>query len=430
MSQVRLITLDPGHFHAALVQKEMYPQVDKRVHVYSPVGTDLTAHLNRIVGFNTRQDRPAKWEMEVHASPDFLPRMLAEKPGNVVVLSGRNRAKIDYILAAVQAGLHVLADKPWVLTGPDLEKLRQAVDIADQKGLIAYDIMTERFEITSILQRELVNEETVFGQPLAGSPEAPAVYMESVHYLLKQVAGVPLRRPNWFFDITQQGEGLTDVGTHLVDLVMWILFPDQAMDSAKDIISIISGKRWATFLTRADFQKITGETDLPAFLSGWDPNDNFAYYCNNSVSYQIRGVHVKLDILWGLQAEPGSGDSHLAIFKGTRASVEVRQGKEQNFKPEIYVVPRQNQEAAVGDALQKKIARLQTKYPGVSAQKQGERWWITIPDNYRIGHEAHFAEVTQQFLRYLENPKALPAWEKANMLAKYYVTTKGVEISH
>jgi hypothetical protein len=27
MSEVRLMTLDPGHFHAALVQKEMYPGV-------------------------------------------------------------------------------------------------------------------------------------------------------------------------------------------------------------------------------------------------------------------------------------------------------------------------------------------------------------------------------------------------------------------
>jgi hypothetical protein len=27
--KVKLITLDPGHFHAALVQKSMYPQVDR-----------------------------------------------------------------------------------------------------------------------------------------------------------------------------------------------------------------------------------------------------------------------------------------------------------------------------------------------------------------------------------------------------------------
>ncbi len=35
---VKLITLDPGHFHAALVQKSMYPQVDPTVFVYAKRG--------------------------------------------------------------------------------------------------------------------------------------------------------------------------------------------------------------------------------------------------------------------------------------------------------------------------------------------------------------------------------------------------------
>jgi hypothetical protein len=48
---------------------------------------------------------------------------------------------------------------------------------------------------------------------------------------------------------------------------------------------------------------------------------------------------------------------------------------------------------------------------------------------YRVGHEAHFAEVTRQFFAYLKDPKTLPAWEKPNMLAKYYVSTKGVEMA-
>ena len=38
MADVRLMTVDPGHFHAALVQKEMYPGVSKRVHVFAPLG--------------------------------------------------------------------------------------------------------------------------------------------------------------------------------------------------------------------------------------------------------------------------------------------------------------------------------------------------------------------------------------------------------
>jgi hypothetical protein len=204
MTEVKLITLDPGHFHAALVQKESYPGVARCVHVYAPLGPDLLAHLGRIAGFNQRRDNPTGWELEIHACPDFLARLLAEKRGNVVVLSGRNRHKIDYLQAAVEAGLNVLADKPWIISGTDLVRLEAVLDTAEAKGLIAYDIMTERYEITSILQRELVNHTDIFGSVVPGTLDEPGVFMESVHYLMKSVAGVPLRRPAWFFDTTQR----------------------------------------------------------------------------------------------------------------------------------------------------------------------------------------------------------------------------------
>ena len=44
----RFMTLDPGHFHAGLVQKEMYPDVSPTVDVYAPEGPDLDAHLKRM----------------------------------------------------------------------------------------------------------------------------------------------------------------------------------------------------------------------------------------------------------------------------------------------------------------------------------------------------------------------------------------------
>ena len=167
MSQVKFMTLDPGHFHAGLVQKEMYQGVSKQIHVYAPLGSDLTAHLNRIIAFNNRKENPTAWELEVHTGPDFMARMLHERPGNVVVISGRNRGKIDRIKASVDAGLNVLADKPWIIEPADLPKLESALNTADQKGLIAYDIMTERYEITSILQKELLNDSATFGTALA-----------------------------------------------------------------------------------------------------------------------------------------------------------------------------------------------------------------------------------------------------------------------
>ena len=43
MTPIRLMTLAPGHFHAALVQKHMPPGVHRRCHVYAPLDGDLIA---------------------------------------------------------------------------------------------------------------------------------------------------------------------------------------------------------------------------------------------------------------------------------------------------------------------------------------------------------------------------------------------------
>jgi hypothetical protein len=37
--------------------------------------------------------------------------------------------------------------------------------------------------------------------------------------------------------------------------------------------------------------------------------------------------------------------------------------------------------------------------------------------------------VTARFLGYLKDRSTLPAWERANMIAKYRITTEAVELS-
>jgi predicted dehydrogenase len=414
MSEFRLITLDPGHFHAALIQKQMYSGVSKRVAVYAPLGPDLIEHLNRVARFNLRPENPTSWELDIHAAPDFLERMLEERPGNLVVVSGRNRGKIDLIRQSLDAGFHVLADKPWIIRAADLAGLEQVLAASGHEELVAYDIMTERYEITSILQRELVNDAETFGEILPGSEQEPAVYMESVHHLLKLVAGVPGLRPAWFFDIQEEGEALADVGTHLVDLAQWTLFPERAIDYRTDI-EMLAASRWPTAVTAAQFRQATG-----------GPGEALDYYCNTRVSYALRGIHIKLDILWRWEAPAGTGDTHLAVYRGSKSRIEIRQGQEENYRPELYVYPRG---AEARRALERKIGALASRYPGLAAEDQGARVRVRIPDQYRVGHEAHFAQVTNQFFEYLKRPETFPAWENPNMLAKYYVTTKGVELS-
>src|SRR5260370_8306787 len=120
--------------------------------------------------------------------------------------------------------------------------------------------------MTSLLQKEVVNDAETFGMIVAGTEQEAGVFMESMHYLMKTVAGVPNRRPAWFFDVEQQGEGLTDVGTHLVDLVNWILFPETPLDYLEDV-EVSTARRWPTVLSRADFLRVTGTAPFPHSLS-------------------------------------------------------------------------------------------------------------------------------------------------------------------
>ena len=419
MPSVQLITLDPAHFHAALVQKEMYAAVSPLVTVYAPLGLDLTEHLTRVARFNQRADAPTTWELDVHTGPDSLARMLGEQqPGSVVILSGRNSSKIERIEQSVAHGFHVLADKPWILRSADLPRVAAALDAADEKGIIAYDIMTERYEVTSLLHRELVNASAIFGTLLPGTTEEPAIYTDSMHRISKTVAGVPMLRPLEFFDIERQGEGLSDVGTHLVDLTQWIAFPDTAIDYQADI-EMLDARRWPTTLNEEQWRTVTGTAPLSP--------GNFDYYGNNFVSYCLRGIHVQMDVRWDLE---GVSDTHMARFQGSKASIEVRQGADENYRPEVYIVPNTPElRAEIHFALRAKLDQLEATIDGVTITDSGHEFLLNIPDHHRVGHEAHFAEVTRQFFSYLDDPKTLPAWEKPNMLAKYYVSTKGVEMA-
>ena len=425
----RLMTLDPGHFHAALFQKEMWSGVAPQVDVYAPLGPDLLAHLQRVMQFNTRLEQPARWQLEVHAGSNSLERLLAERPGNVVVLSGNNRGKIDRLAAVVARGLHVLADKPWIIEPDELPRLEAALKAAEENGVAAYDAMTQRYEVSCVLARELARDPEIFGVCLPGSPEEPAVRMESVHYFLKEVAGAPVLRPAWFFDARQQGEALADVGVHLVDLVQWTLFPDQALDYRRDV-AVIQGSHWPTLLSLPQFQRVTGEEAFPASARGSVREGSLECCANNRVVYSLRNVVVRLDVRWEFEPPPGGKDTEFAEFRGARSRIEVRQGREEQFVPEVFVVPGDpKSKARVQAALDRRVRLLQPVIPGLSAQDQGGRFRMVIPGGQRSGHEAHFAMLTRQFLEYVRNPKAAPAWERPNMAAKYYVTTQGVKLA-
>lgn len=419
---VHLITLAPGHFHAALVQKTATPGIDSVVHVFAPDGPELEAHLNLIKQYNGRADQPTNWKEEVYTGADWLEKMKADRKGSVVVLAGNNREKTNYINAAVKAGMNVLADKPMAITEADFNSLRTSFADAASSKVLLYDIMTERSEITNILQKEFMRDATVFGEMQSGTPEQPAIEIESIHHFYKMVSGKPLRRPTWFFDPSQQGDALVDVNTHLVDLTHWMLFDTAALDYTTDI-RMDKAVKWKTPLTRAQFSTITGAETFPDFLLPYVKDSVAGIAANGTVDYTVKGSHIRLSALWNFEAPTGGGDTHYAIARGTRANIVIRQGKEESWKPELYVEPNVP-DTAFATTLEAAVKRLSAQHPGITVEAQGKRYRILIPQELRTGHEAHFAEVLQRYLGFLK-AGAVPEWEVKNMITKYYVTTAG-----
>ena len=427
--KIKLVTLDPGHYHAALVQKSMYEQIDPIVKVYAPDGPDVQNYLAQIQRFNERAENPTHWRQEVYKGDDFLEKMLTGKSGDIIVLSGNNRRKAEYIKASIDAGYNVFCDKPMCIDTKGFALLEQAFASAESKGLLLYDIMTERYNTTCILQKLLVLNKDLFGEMEAGSPENPAVVKESVHHFFKYVAGAPLKRPAWYFDTTQQGEGLVDVTTHLIDLMMWTCFPEQAIDYRTDVV-INKARRWPTMLTLAQYQKVTGVSEFPDYLKDKLNEDGVLLcYANGETTFTMKGICLKLSVSWDFQAPEGGADTHTSLFRGSKANVIIRQGKEQGYRPEVYVEPARGRDARkVAASLKRAVAGLQRKFPGLKAEKAGDGWHIVIPDKCRVGHEAHFRNVMDAYLQYLVQGR-LPEWEVPNMIAKYYITTRSLELA-
>lgn len=268
----------------------------------------------------------------------------------------------------------------------------------------------------------------VFGELEKGTPENPAIVKESIHHFYKTVSGNVVKRPAWFLDPKQQGEGIVDVMTHLVDLVQWEAFPGQALDYKTDI-KITSARRWTTDIPLSKFKTITRLEAFPDFLKNNVVGDSILKVSSNGeVNYQLRGINARTSVVWNYESKDGSGDTHYSIMRGTKANLVIKQGAEENYKVTLYIEPVGNPSADYEQKLNNAFADLQKNYSGIELLENDKGWTVSIPDSYKEGHEAHFGRVTEKFIEYLVNG-SLPEWEVPNMLAKYYTTTQALEMS-
>ncbi len=427
--EIELVVLDPGHFHASLLQKFPQQQVSDTVLVYAPEGNELQQYLHSIEEYNRRSENPTHWYVKVYSGSDYLEKMIGEKKGNVVVLAGNNSKKTEYISKSILAGYNVLSDKPMAIDKAGFELLEATYDSTRAKDVLLYDVMTERYDILNTITRVLVDSEELFGEVQAGTAEEPAIVMQSVHHYFKEVSGNVLVRPAWFYDVEQQGEGIADVATHLVDLVNWQCFPDEVIDYRTDV-HITSASHWPTKLTLADFTRSTRLDSFPEFLQKYLRNNMLEVFANGTVHYQIKGKNVAVTALWDYEAPEGGGDAYSALIKGTKATVEIVQDKEENYIKQLYIEKGKATDGKVFEsALHKVVVELQKTVPSISSKRVAEgRYLIIVPLEDRKGHEDYFGMVAKKYFEFLI-ARNMPEWEISNTIAKYYITTTALEMA-
>jgi predicted dehydrogenase len=135
--------------------------------------------------------------------------------------------------------------------------------------------------------------------------------------------------------VEQQGEGIVDVTTHLVDLIQWEAFPEVTLK--KEDVEIVSATRWTTDLTPEMFKQSTKLDEYPDYLQKDVENGILKVYSNGEINYKLKGIHAKVSVIWNFQAPEGTGDTHYSIMRGTKCNLTIKQGEEEGYKPQLYI---------------------------------------------------------------------------------------------
>jgi hypothetical protein len=136
---------------------------------------------------------------------------------------------------------------------------------------------------------------------------------------------------------------------------------------------------------------------------------------NGDMNYTLKGIHVKVTIIWNYDAPEGAGDMHTSVMRGTKANLVVRQGKAQGYKSTLYIEPVITSDLDNYEkSLKASVVSIRKKYPDIDLVRN-DKGWEVVTKSRATKEEATLGK--------------LPDWELPNMLAKYYTTTQGVGLA-
>ena len=132
--------------------------------------------------------------------------LLADKSIDVVHVCTPNRSTVEITVAALESGKHVMCEKPMAKTAADARLMLETAKKTGKKLTIGYQ---NRFRPDSLLMKRAAEE-----------GELGDIYFAKAHAIRRRAV------PTWgvFLNEYEQGGGpLIDIGTHALDLTLWMM---------------------------------------------------------------------------------------------------------------------------------------------------------------------------------------------------------------
>jgi predicted dehydrogenase len=152
------------------------------------------------------QEAKAKYGTEGAAVYTDYRELLKDSSIDIVHVCTPNDSHADISIAALEAGKHVMCEKPMAKTAADAKRMLEAAERTGKKLTIGYN---NRFRSDSQHLKKLCED-----------GELGEIYYAKAHAIRRRAV------PTWgvFLDEEKQGGGpLINIGTHALDLTLWMM---------------------------------------------------------------------------------------------------------------------------------------------------------------------------------------------------------------
>lgn len=166
--------------------------------------------------------------------------LLNDKSIDVVHVCTPNRSHSEITVAALEAGKHVMCEKPMAINSEEARKMLEAAKRTGKKLTIGYQ---NRFRADTLLLKDIIDD-----------GKLGDIYYAQAHAIRRRAV------PTWgvFLNEYEQGGGpLIDIGTHALDLTLYMMNNYEPMT--------VLGQTFSKFRNQRDTGNAFGDWDVNEF---------------------------------------------------------------------------------------------------------------------------------------------------------------------